>query len=238
MAACRTCGCSTCSDRYCASKVSLFQHLDDGGLEQITRMIGHKNVKKGEVVFHERDPLASLYIINRGSVKAYTYTREGKEQILYVMTEGDFFGELTLLKEDVFEYSIAALEDTALCVLSQENFRKVLAASPQVRDQVMAHAYDRIKSLEKLVQVVTNKDVDVRMAVLLSNLAVGFGVEDERGIAINMPLSREDMAAYLGLTRETVSRRLSALQSEGILYLEGSRRVVVQDLDRLKEYFE
>lgn len=238
MAACKTCGCSTCSDRYCASKVSLFQHLNDAGLEQITRMIGHKNVKRGEVVFHEGDPLASLYIINRGSVKAYTYTREGKEQILYVMTEGDFFGELTLLKEDVFEYSITALEDTALCVLSQEDFRKVLASSPQVRDQVLAHAYDRIKSLEKLVQVVTNKDVDVRMAVLLSNLAVGFGVEDQRGIAINMPLSREDMAAYLGLTRETVSRRLSALQSEGILYLEGSRRVVVQDLDRLKEFFE
>lgn len=238
MSACKGCGCTTCQDRYCASKVSLFQHLDEVGLEEITQMISHKIVKRGETAFHEGDPLASLYILNRGSVKAYTYTREGKEQIIYVLTEGDFIGELSLLKEDKFEYNVTALEDTTFCVLSQQDFREILATSPQVRDQVMAHAYDRIKSLEKLVQVVTNKDVDVRMAVLLSNLAVGFGVEDDRGTAINMPLSREDMAAYLGLTRETVSRRLSALQSEGILRLEGSRKVIVQDLKRLREFYE
>lgn len=235
MPACKGCGCETCRDRYCASKVSIFQHLDESGLQRITQMIHHKVLKKGDTTFVEGDPLASLYIVNRGSVKAYTYTREGKEQILYVLAEGDFLGELSLLKKDVFEFNVTALEDTTLCVLSQEDFRKVLAESPQVRDQVMAHAYDRIKSLEKLVQVLTNKDVDVRVAVLLANLAEGFGVEEEQGIVITMPLSREDMASYLGLTRETVSRRLSALQAEGILTLRGSRKVLIQDLQRLKE---
>jgi CRP/FNR family transcriptional regulator, anaerobic regulatory protein len=114
----------------------------------------------------------------------------------------------------------------------------VLADSPRVRDQVMAHAFDRIKSLEKLVQVLTNKDVDVRLAVLLSNLVKGFGAEVKEGILITLPLSREDMAAYMGLTRETVSRRLSAYQNEGIILLQGSRKLVVRDLARLKQMIE
>ena len=80
--------------------------------------------------------------------------------------------------------------------------------------------------------------MDVRLAVLLSNLAEGFGVEQNGGILISLPLSREDMASYLGLTRETVSRRLSALQAEGIVSLQGGRKIVVLDLKRLKELIE
>jgi CRP/FNR family transcriptional regulator, anaerobic regulatory protein len=233
--ACRSCGCSTCQNKYCASKVSLFQHLDELGLERITKLIGNRVIRKGETAFREGDSLSSLYIVNRGSIKAYTYTREGREQILYILAEGDFLGELSLLKEDIFEFNVTALEDTTMCVLAQADFRTVLAESPEIRDQIMAHAFDRIKSLEKLVQVLTNKDVDVRIAVLLVNMAEGFGIEGKEGIVISMPLSREDMAAYLGLTRETVSRRLSALQTEGILRLDGNRRVIIRHLNRLKE---
>ncbi|SMP62705.1 Crp/Fnr family transcriptional regulator [Anoxynatronum buryatiense] len=238
MEACRGCGCESCRNSYCASKVSLFQQLDEAGLEKISSLIVSRKIKKGETIFHEGDLLSSLYIVNQGSVKAYTYNRDGKEQILYILAEGDFFGELSLLKEEAVEYRVTALEDTAFCVLAQEDFRRVLEDSPQVRDQVLAHAFDRIKSLEKLVQVLTSKDVDVRMAVLLINLAEGFGVRELEGTAINMPLSREDMAAYLGLTRETVSRRLSALQAEGILLLESGRRVIIRDMNRLKELIE
>ncbi len=233
--ACRSCGCSTCQNKYCASKVSLFQHLDDQGLERITKLIGNRVIRKGETAFREGDPLSSLYIVNSGSVKAYTYTREGREQILYILAEGDFIGELSLLKVDVFEFNVTALEDTTMCVLAQADFRAVLAESPKIRDQIMAHAFDRIKSLEKLVQVLTNKDVDVRMGVLLVSMAEGFGIEGKEGIIITMPISREDMAAYLGLTRETVSRRLSAFQTEGILKLESNKRIIIRDIDRLRE---
>lgn len=238
MAACRGCGCDTCRNSYCASKVSLFQHLDEAGLGKISSLIVSRSLKRGETIFREGELLSSLYIVNQGSVKAYTYNQDGKEQILYILAEGDFFGELSLLKEEAIEYHITALEDTSFCVLAQEDFRKVLEDSPQVRDQVLAHAFDRIKSLEKLVQVLTNKDVDVRVAVLLTNLAEGFGIKESEGIAINMPLSREDMAAYLGLTRETVSRRLSALQTEGVLLLKSGRRVIIRDMNRLKEMVE
>ena len=233
--ACRSCGCSTCQNKYCASKVSLFQHLDDLGLERITKLITNRMIRKGETAFREGDPLSSLYIVNRGSIKAYTHTREGKEQILYILAEGDFLGELSLLKEDLFEFNVTALEDTTMCVLAQADFRTVLAESPEIRDQIMAHAFDRIKSLEKLVQVLTNKDVDVRMAVLLVSMAEGFGIEGKEGIIISMPVSREDMAAYLGLTRETVSRRLSAFQTEGILKLDGNKRIIIRDIDQLRE---
>ena len=238
MVSSRGCGCSVCLDQYCASKVSIFQHLDDAGLEEISRLIGHISIRKGETVFLQGDILNCLYIINKGSVKAFTHNREGREQILYVLTEGDFFGELSLLKEDTFEFNVMALEDSLLCILSQKDFRTILAESPTVRDQVLVHAFERIKSLEKMVRVLTNKDVDVRLAVLISNLAAGFGESTDEGTLITLSLSREDMAAYLGLTRETVSRRLSSFQSEGILKLQGNRKVIVRDLDRLKEMID
>jgi len=82
----------------CAKKVPIFSNLESKQLEMITGAIIRKRYKKGEVVFLQGSLLDGLYIVNNGKIKIFRYTKEGKEQILYILSDGDFFGELSLLK--------------------------------------------------------------------------------------------------------------------------------------------
>jgi CRP/FNR family transcriptional regulator len=90
--------------------------------------------------------------------------------------------------------------------------------------------------LEELVQTLTTNDADARLASLLMTLAKSSGVETEEGLEITLSISREDMAHYIGLTRETISRKLGQFANAGILYFKDNKHLVIKDLGRLAEY--
>lgn len=228
---CKHCG---CSEQYCLKKVPIFSALSSEEMGKIANYITHKSYKKGDIIFNEGAVCDSLFVVNRGSLKVYTYTREGKEQILYLLTSGDFLGDMNLLKKEVFNFSAAALEDTYLCILSKEDFNKVMSEHPDISSKILEYSYNRIKSLESLVKTLTTKDIDARLASLLINLTKSFGVPTSEGIEISFYMGREDMANLLGVTRETVSRRLSYLQSENLIKV-GSNKIVVVNLEALKD---
>lgn len=204
-------------------------------MAKVVQLIKRKNYKKGEILLHEGDVSDSLIIINTGSMKVYTYSREGKEQILYILTEGDFLGDINLLKKGIFDYNAIALEELDVCTLNKDDFNLILSENSEISMKILEYAYDRIAGLEKLVQTLTTKDVDSRIVELIINLSKTYGINTDEGIDIIFPLSREDMANYLGLTRETVSRRLTVLQNENIIKITGSKRILIKDFNTLKE---
>lgn len=94
--------------------------------------------------------------------------------------------------------------------------------------------HDRLISLEDLIQNLSTNDVEVRIASMLLNLAKDFGVEGEDGIIIELPLNREYMANYIGITRETMSRKLTSLQDENVIELVGNKKIIIKN----KTYFK
>ncbi|WP_330377228.1 cyclic nucleotide-binding domain-containing protein [Cellulosilyticum ruminicola] len=84
-------GCSNCQRKLCASKVSIFENLDCEEFEKIVNKIKHYLFNKGEMIFNKEDVSDALCFVNTGKIKLYKYTRDGKEQILYVLSEGEFF---------------------------------------------------------------------------------------------------------------------------------------------------
>ena len=92
---CSNC-CNNCRGELCASKVPIFENLNNEELLEIVKTINHKEYSKGDVIFTEGNVANTLYFINEGKIKLYKYTKDGKEQILHVLSEGDFFGELEL----------------------------------------------------------------------------------------------------------------------------------------------
>jgi CRP/FNR family transcriptional regulator len=90
--------------------------------------------------------------------------------------------------------------------------------------------------LEELIQTLTTNDADARLASLLISLAKSSGVQTEEGIEVALTISREDMARYIGLTRETISRKLGQFSSAGILYFKDNKHLVIKDLSRLSDY--
>jgi len=222
--------CVRCNHRYCAKKVALFSAFSDEDLEKVLVLIKRKRYDKGEIIFNEGDICDQLLIVNGGSLKVFQVSKEGKEQILYVLNEGSFLGDLNLLKKDVYTFSASALEETHLCTIAKDDFDGLMREHPALTAQVMAYAHDRIRDLEKLVQTLTTKDVESRLAALLIRLAESFGIKKENGIEIQLPITREEMANFVGLTRETVSRKLSSLQADGLIELGDNRMLLIKDM--------
>lgn len=230
--------CSTCSGKYCASKVTIFSSLSDEQLTQVTNLITRESYKKGEQIFSLSDVSDKLYILNGGSMKVFTYTKEGKEQILYLLKEGDFIGDLNLLKKGIFKFNAVALEKTNVCIIHKNDFDTLIQKNPNIIIKVLEYAYDRISTLEELVQTITTKDADTRLATLLINLSDNYGIKIPSGIEITLPLNREEMANCISLTRETLSRKLSVFQNEDLIEVIGNKKILVKNLDKLKSIVE
>lgn len=226
--------CNLCKGRYCANKVSIFSVLTEEQLAKLTSKITHKKYKKGQMIFFEGDISDKLYVINKGKIKIFKYTREGKEQILYILSEGDFVGDLSLLKKDEFKFNAEALEDSNICVLTKDDFDGLLKENPEIAIEILQVVYDRIIKLENLIQSLSTKDIESRIAGLLLSFVKDFGVRKGSTIELELPLSREDIANYIGVTRETISRKLSSMQEQGIIELVGTKRIIIKDIKELE----
>ncbi len=227
--------CKKCKGRYCASKASIFSILEEPQLKEITDKINRRAYKKGEMIFFEGEMSDKLYVINSGKVKIFKYTKEGKEQILYIVSSGDFLGDLSLLKKDEFKFNAEALEDVNICELTKDDFDKVVKQNPEIALKILEILYERISKLENLVQSLSTKDIETRISGLLLGLIKDFGIPENGLIRLELPLSREDMANYIGVTRETISRKLNSMQEEGIIELIGNKTIVLNDLEYLEE---
>ncbi|HHX63090.1 MAG TPA: Crp/Fnr family transcriptional regulator [Epulopiscium sp.] len=230
-------GCN-CSHQYCAKKVSLFASLSDEELMQITGLVAQVQFSKGDLIFSEGQSFDKLYILNSGSMKVFKYNKDGKEQILYILNEGEFLGDLSLLKKGVLPFSAIALEDITLCTIHKNDFDHIIKTNPNISLKVLEYAHDRIFELENLIQTVTTKDIETRLASLLLNLSKTFGEPDAENsdqVYIHLTMSREDMANFIGVTRETISRKLSYFQSQDIIEVIGNRAILIKSLAILKD---
>lgn len=227
--------CRKCKGRYCASKASIFSILEEPQLKEITDKIISRTYKKGEMIFFEGDISDKLYVINNGKVKVFKYTKEGKEQILYIVSSGDFLGDLSLLKKSEFKFNAEALEDVNICQLTKDDFDQVVKENPEISLKILEVLYERIFKLENLVQSLSTKDIETRISGLLLGLIKDFGEPEGDVVRLELPLSREDMANYIGVTRETISRKLNSMQEEGIISLLGNKTIILNDLQYLED---
>jgi CRP/FNR family transcriptional regulator len=216
-------------------KVPIFNNLDHEDMFKIAELIQHKSYKKGETIFSLGDSLDSIVIINEGSAKAYKYTPEGREQILYLFTEGDFFGEQYLLAKRAAAYSVQALEAVKVCMLSREHFQKLLLQYPDMGIKIIEELGTRMYRLEHTMESMGIRNIDLRINSLLLDYTERYGKKVAEGVLIRLPLSREGMANYLGIARETISRKLSQLENEGIIRSVTNKSILILNQAALEE---
>lgn len=228
------CSCNHCHDRLCVQRVPIFAALDRTELEKIVSLITHKKYYKGELVIMAGRRNENLIIINQGKVKAFRYTRDGREQILYIFSVGDFFGETNLIRDQETNYNIEALEDTGLCLIGKKDFHQLIHKYPEIGLKIMAELCNRLEGLEKILENMGANNAELRVNAVLLEFGRKFGREDAQGIIIDLPLSREGIANYIGLTRETVSRKLNLLQEEGLIKMDGNKRIIILDKKALE----
>lgn len=229
-------GCSNCQKKLCASKVPMFENLDCDELVAIVNKIKHKSFEKGELIFREGNISDVLYFVNTGRIKIYKYTKDGKEQILHILSEGDFFGELNLLKSTIYTFNAKAIDKTNVCILTKQEFKNIMIQNPEISIKLLESVGDRLSEAENLAQNLATNDIDSRMAYLLLDLTEKYGMSNDEYLSVKLPLSREEMANYIGVTRETISRKLKKFEDEGLIKLVGTKKIMILDKEKLEDY--
>ncbi|GAU78334.1 transcriptional regulator [Fusibacter sp. 3D3] len=218
----------------CINNIPLLSSLTDEEARLISQGVSSDAYKKGDVIFAQGQKANKLYIICSGKMKIFKNSLDGKEQILYILSAGDFIGAFNLLKEDEFDFNAVAIEDTQISTLEKAEFDKIVITNPQITLKIFEKAYERIIKAEALVERLSSKSPDAKIAGLLIDLVEDFGHKTEKGILLELSISREEMGSYAGITRETMSRKLQLFQELGLIQLEGVKKILIYDVNKLK----
>jgi CRP/FNR family transcriptional regulator, anaerobic regulatory protein len=232
---CKESECIKCGRNNCISSIPLLSNLSDEEAQKISKGVSTVTFKKGDQVFKKGDKANKLFILCNGKIKLFKNTKEGKEQIIYIMSNGDFFGAFNLLKEDEMDLDAVAIEDSQVSLLEKREFDRIILSNPEITLKVFEKAYERIIKAEALVDRLSTNSPDSRVAGLLLNLIEDFGVRTEDGMLLKLSINREEMGSYAGIARETMSRKLNLFQEMGIIRLVGSKQILLEDVDGLED---
>ncbi len=218
----------------CINNIPLLSNLTNDEIEKVSIGVSSENYKKGESVFNRGDKANKLYIVCSGKIKIFKNTIEGKEQILYILSEGDFIGAFNLLKEDEFDFNAVALENTTVSMLEKSSFDEIVLSNPSITLKIFEKAYERIIKAESLVERLSSSNPDAKVIGLLVDLCENFGSQTDEGILLTLSINREEMGSYAGIARETMSRKLQLFQEMGLIRLIGMKKILIYDVGKLK----
>lgn len=224
--------CQTCAIRHRAICGAL--HTD--ALTSLNSIARDKTVRAGEVILSPLDESPPLANIVSGVVKLTTGLSDGRSQIVGLQFASDFLGRPF---KKTCTYVAEAVTDVKLCSYQHSEFEAIWQAHPDLKDNLLKHTLDELDAAREWMLLLGRKSAREKIASFLllvgrRNVDEGCGTASNMNfVSLNLPLTRSDIADFLGLTTETVSRQLSRLKNEDMIRLEGGRRVIIPDLDRM-----
>ncbi|HCX62288.1 MAG TPA: Crp/Fnr family transcriptional regulator [Clostridiales bacterium] len=229
--------CNHCNheDHYCIDNVPIFRDLLPDEKESIMNSSNQKRFKKGEIIFTPGDSFDDLFVVNKGMVKISKVSSLGKEQILRILKPGDFMGELALFSKSILNNTAEALEQTEICIIQGNKIRQLLIQNPEMAIKFLQKYTERIEETEELIEQIGLRDVEQRIAnYLFIEIENNQIINNNGKYEITLPVSKGDLAALIGTTQETLSRKLSLFQDNGWINLKGQRIIEVTDIKRLE----
>lgn len=190
-------------------------------------------VKKGEVIFKEGDPVTGIYFVYNGTVKVHKKWGDDKELIVRFAKKGDIAGHRGLGKEMFYPVSGTALEPSTVCFIELDFFLSSLKINNEFLFQLMMFFAEELKVSERNMRNLAHMQVKGRVAIAMLTLIDKFGVSDKG--CIDIRLSRQDLASYAGTTYETVFRVMNEFIEENIISVNG-KDVSVLDANKLLEF--
>jgi len=152
----------------------------------------------------------------------------GKEQVIRVLASGDFMGELTLFSSIPLTDNGEAMEKTAVCIIDGEKIKGLMAKYPRIAFKIMEELSKRLERAENLIENINLHGAEKRLADTLVNMSNGTG-------EVVLRMSKGELASYMGMSQETLSRKLSSFQDIGLIKLVGRRRIILLNKTALEK---
>ncbi|SIT91454.1 CRP/FNR family transcriptional regulator, anaerobic regulatory protein [Yoonia rosea] len=222
--------CNDCPIRYSA----VCSKCEPDELLQLEEIKYYRTYAAGQPIFFGGDPLEFVGSVVSGVSSLMRTLPDGRVQMVGLLLPGDFMGRPN---RDTIDCDVVAETDVMLCCFRRKPFEKMILDTPHVGQRLLEMTLDELDAAREWMLVLGRKTAREKIASLLHMIAVRMASLQPGETAettFTLPITRETMANYLGLTIETVSRQMSALKKDGLIAFDERRDIRVPDLDALR----
>jgi CRP/FNR family transcriptional regulator, cyclic AMP receptor protein len=216
--------------------VPIFSELDNDTLEKISKLGIRKSFKRDSVVLFEHETGSALFVIIEGKVKVSRVSDDGKEVILTILGDSDFFGEMAILDGLSRSANVTAMEDSELFIIQRSEFLELLQVHPEVSIALLQELTQRLRSADMKIKSLSLKDAEGKVATVILQLADDVGKIKQGTVEIEKLPFQHDLANMAGTSRETISRTLHTFAKKGLVELDGAK-LRIMNYEKFKELF-
>lgn len=224
--------CSNCPIRHRA----VCAKCEPDELSRLEAIKYYRSYEAGQPVVWAGDQMDFVASVVTGIATLSQTLEDGRTQMVGMLLPSDFMGRPG---RAIAPYDVTANSDLMLCCFRRKPFEAMMEKTPHIGQRLLEMTLDELDAAREWMLILGRKTAREKIASLLSIIAHREAALQQKsphnGSSFDLPLTRESMADYLGLTLETVSRQISALKRDNIIELQGKRRVLVPDFDALME---
>lgn len=207
--------------------------LHHNDLEKIDKIIKRSHIyKRGQFLFRINSNFRSLFIVRSGSFKTTISTNDGREQVTGFYFPGDFIG-LDAISQQFYQSNAKALESSTFCELPYDQLKEMGKNMPQLQLQLLSRISKELSMDKKLLLLLGKKHADEKLATYLLSMSANFRERGFSSTDFQLSMSRGDIANYIGLAVETISRLFSLFQKDGLISIRG-KSISLKNIEKLK----
>jgi len=219
----------TCVCANCEFRDVLFSCLDDYSVEELCKNKGEHSFRKGEIINHEGGKIHTFKYLKQGLVKLYRTATTGQEQVITITRPFEFVSNMSIFSEERYQYSVSALEDSVVCMIKLEFIKEMFYNNGEF-------AMGLLTKISMINDKIISQTLDIRQKNLIGRVAyvlLYFMKDIYRSGVFDLPVSRKEIADYIGMSTANVIRTLSDFKKEGIIRVFG-KTIEVIDVDKLQ----
>jgi CRP-like cAMP-binding protein len=216
--------------------VPIFSEIEESELTKIVRVGVRKKYKKGSIILLEEEAGAALFVIVSGKVKIVRTDDDGREVILSILGENDFFGEMAILDGLARSASVVAITKADLFMIHRRDFLNLLTDFPAVAISLLKELTMRLRKADSQIKSLSLKDAAGRVANVILQLADDIGRIRKGRVEIDELPLQQDLANMAGTSRETISRMVHMFIKKGHVELQGNK-LIINDYEKFKNLY-
>jgi CRP/FNR family transcriptional regulator len=220
----RNCICETCEFRHI-----VFSYLDEDGILELCNNKIEQSFRKGDIINREGEKITSFKYLKSGLVKLFRSTPSGEEQVITITRPFEFVSNLSIFSGEKYRYSVSALEDSVVCVVRLDYIKNLFLKNG-------AFAMGLLTRMAEINEKIIGQALDIRQKNLIGRIAyvlLYFSNEIYKSRIFDLPVSRKEIADYIGMSTANVIRTISEFKKEGIINIYG-KTIEVADINKLE----
>jgi len=216
--------------------VPIFSELGADALEKISRLGKKRFFAKDSVIFLEQESGSALFVIAKGKVKVSRVSDDGREIILTILRESDFFGEMAIIDGFARSANVTAMEDSELFIIQRTDFMNLLYERPEVSIALLLELTKRLRAADVKIKSLSLKDAEGKVATVILQLADDMGKIRQGLVEIEKIPLQQDLANMAGTSRETISRTLHSFSKKNLIEMDGNKLRIL-DYQKFKDLY-